>query len=595
MKTSILSSLRFLLVLLFFAGGSNHVSAQDAKLNGKVIDGESGKVLPFAHIYLKNRTEIVTTSNPLGNFSINYILEDTLIISFIGYQHSEIALKSVKDNIIVKLVPLSVSIPTISITEESDVLYRMLARSKKTKAYYSKTAKTYFFQESKMNEQTNEMIEAYYNGKYTGYDLEDLQMKNGRIGLQAFEDRYFINMQSSKALMMHEMMIQKSYFPKSPVGLSKKRLQKEFVLSYRNRYIDDDKRTIYEIEFQPKKESKDHFSGVVWIDSVSSNIQKIELEVKDSESHPFLPIFPDGKIEQLDLSISKTFVERESKSYPREINFSYRINYLREEGSKDTLQVESKALLYAFDYENEFELPKFSFPIELENDYRKINAIPENRDFWMNKPFQLSDDNGKTRAFFRSPMTIQAKNAVYHPNDQSSNFFEHPYVIWKGRRVRMKEMMIEDRLQLPKGKEGCVPQEEIIEADQYKLEVQLFMDINKIEDTLSFVTAAIFDPYESYFYHRQTQLTAVFINIYFDLAEIQNRKLANKLKGVNDLEEANRIYEEVNLEYQDILSDFKTEVRRGKNLKELKAWNDLVREELGIDNFEIFQINEQQN
>lgn len=558
-----------------------------------MIDNSSGKALPYAHIYLKNNPQVLSTTNLDGYFEIQAKVGDTLAVSFMGYKSQNIPIERIKENIEVNMSALSFNIPTINIEEESDLLYVLVARSRKSMAYYTESAKTYYFQESSINGKTNEMIEAYYNAKFKGYDLEELSIKNGRIGLQEHENGYFINMQSSKAIMMHKLILKNNFFPGSPFGSGKRKLKKEYQLDYQNSYETEKGNKIYEISFIPRDDGGRFFRGTLWIDSSTANIQKVEMEAENCQIHPFQSIFPDGKLEQLDLKLRKTFVEIDSKSYPREIDFSYQLKFTGSE--EESFMISSNTLLYAFDYDKQFYLPKISFPIGLDNDYRKINALPYNSAFWMNKPFQLSDKDGQIESFFRSKSTIRARNAIYQDGSQRKSFFEHPYIIWKGERVRMKDMELEKMPPPLDPKEGCVYQENEIIVDQYNFNVQLFMDLNLISDSLNYLTSAIFDPYKSYYYIKQDEVSTVFMNIYFDLAEIQSRKLHSKLDGIQDVQEAEMIYREMMAEFRTISKDYFSEVQRGTKRDALKDWNDEVRKNLGIDNFKIFRLDEIEN
>ncbi|MAY84573.1 MAG: hypothetical protein CMP59_10615 [Flavobacteriales bacterium] len=514
-----------------------------------------------------------------------------MVTSFIGYRSETVLVKDDKEELNIALTPLSINISTIEITEESDLLYQLISRSKNTKAYYSKEAKSYLFLESSIEGKTTEMIEAYYNGRFKGYDLEKLELKNGRIGLQDFNDQYFINMQSSRAIMMHELTFSSEYFPKSPIGLSKRKLKKEFKLDYQNRFIDDRGRIIYEVAFQSKEDKRDYFEGVLWIDSLSANIQKIELLAKDCISHPFLPLHEGDKIEEIDLFIRKTFVEYEGFSYPREIDFDYSMKYRRRDNAISSIKTHS--LFYIFDYESLFNIPFIYFPEELDNDYRKINALPLSRTFWRNKPFQYKDEDDNIKNFYNSDSTVHARNIVYSNGDTKKSFFEHPYVVWNGNRIRMRNMQrTYESIKLPKAKENCVASELEIPVDQYNFEIQLFMDIYPLGDSIHYSTAAIFDPYQSYYYYEQDEYSVVLMNIYFDLAEIYNRKLSRALKGIKDAEKAISIYNAINEEFEAVSKDYFSNVQRGKNRSALDSYNDLVRKELGIDNIKIFRLDE---
>lgn len=583
---------RLYLLLACFAWLFPHFGqAQDAVVEGKVIDASNGQGLPFGHVVIKNRPSVISTTNQNGGFSITARAGDTLTVSYVGYRTSHAPIRDVNSKVLLRLDPRSIAIGTVEITEESDFLYALLSRSRTSKSPYTEKAKSYLFLESAIEGKTTEMIEAYYNGQFKGYDLESLALKNGRIGLQSFESQYFINMASSRAVMMHALLSQSDYFPESPLGKSKRKLKKTFKLTYSNRFKNEQNGVVYQIDFRPKENPRRHFEGSVWIDSASANIQKIEMQAADTYMHPFVPLFPDAKIEKIDLFIRKTFTKKGDFMYPREIDFNYEMVYRRANGAMSNIK--TKSLLYAFQYEEEFNLPYIYFPEGMSNDYRKINALPQNLYFWSHKPFLFKDEEGKVESFFNSDSTLLANDVVYSKMNRRS-FFEHPYVIWRGNRIRMRNMerVKQDPIALAKQKENCHAEEIDVPIDGYHLEVQLFMDLYDWDDSLYISTAAIFDPFESYFYAEHDKTTTVFLNIYFDLAEIQNRKLHQALRGVNKVEKAKATYEDINQEFKEISKAYFSTVMKGKDRSALMSWNDLVREKLGIDNVAIFGLTE---
>jgi hypothetical protein len=74
-------------------------------VKGFVVDAETGAALPFANIIVSQRPT-GTTSDKNGEFIIksdNFVKNDTLIISYIGYQSKKVCVKSVNEN----TIPLS--------------------------------------------------------------------------------------------------------------------------------------------------------------------------------------------------------------------------------------------------------------------------------------------------------------------------------------------------------------------------------------------------------------------------------------------------------------------------------------------------------
>lgn len=103
------------------------VKGQDDAVMGKVTDAESGESLPGVNIVLKGTTT-GTSTNAEGNFELDVpSLNDTLIISFIGYQTQEIALNG-RTKLDIAMVPQALTGDEIVVVgygsmKETDVTY----------------------------------------------------------------------------------------------------------------------------------------------------------------------------------------------------------------------------------------------------------------------------------------------------------------------------------------------------------------------------------------------------------------------------------------------------------------------------------------
>jgi len=128
-------------------------------------------------------------------------------------------------------------------------------------------------------------------------------------------------------------------------------------------------------------------------------------------------------------------------------------------------------------------------------------------------------------------------------------------------------------------------------SQRYQLKAQIFFDINQIGDSLQHYSATIFDCFNSYYNIHEEPFTNCFMNIYFDLFEIERRSMekimAQRKYSVTQLDS---VYKQSvkNLDRQ--TADYLRLVERGKNFKELEKWNALVKRQLDIDNFELFQV-----
>ena len=123
-------------------------------------------------------------------------------------------------------------------------------------------------------------------------------------------------------------------------------------------------------------------------------------------------------------------------------------------------------------------------------------------------------------------------------------------------------------------------------SDLYNLEGQIFMDINSINDSIHVLTKTLIDIDESFYFIKPDMYTNCFINTYFDLIELQRRKLEENIRrnpySVMQIDSVYRVYTQ-NME--ETLDLYLSECERGQKTEELKKWTELVKKSLGTDNF----------
>ncbi|MEQ8909540.1 MAG: carboxypeptidase-like regulatory domain-containing protein [Vicingaceae bacterium] len=556
--------------------------AQDLQeVVGRISDAQNGKPLPFAT--LVTSSGLGSTTDEEGYFKIKVKAAESLRISYVGYQTKEISLADSSDFLNIALVPLVTEIQTVNISAKNDYLYKLVAYARFSLAQKSDTARAYYSLATTIDDAPIERMEAYYNANIQGYDLQNLKLKNGRIGIRPFKERYFVSVRSTYALLLHKLTQQPDYFPESPIGLGKGRLKRNFKLQFDGRYWDEKGNRIYRIAFEPLKDKERSFSGTLWVDSARKAFVKVELRKQQTATHPFLPLFKDGEIESADIFIRKQFTLKGNWYYLQSVDFEYHLDY---RSRKDELQkIKTKALLYAYDYDRPFLLPRFEFPEGLTNEYRQINALPHQSEFWDHpERFQLPDIAGETQAFFTSSKTHRAKDALQKSRISKHHLFEHPYSIWNGQRIVMRNEPIKHSQ-----KPSHYNQFEVnVRADLYQFKVQLFLDLTQWQDSLSTHTAAIFDPYQSFYRYEQDSLSAVVLNLYFDLAEVYRRKLAQAIEKENKRGAILAAYRKVKEAYQAEAALFLADVELGQNRFALRSWNDKLRQETGIDNIALF-------
>jgi len=122
----------------------------------------------------------------------------------------------------------------------------------------------------------------------------------------------------------------------------------------------------------------------------------------------------------------------------------------------------------------------------------------------------------------------------------------------------------------------------------YKLSSQIFLDINTINDTHYCTSYSVFNIADSYIRVANDAAIRIFTNIYFDIIEIERRKMQEKLDANNlTLKQINEIYYATLNKIDEVVYKYFDEVVLWTNENWLKMWNQYVYDSLGIDNYSL--------
>lgn len=571
------------IILLFnFQGLGQNSSAPDSLfISAIILNKENSEPIPYATIYNQSSKK-GTITNLNGFFSLeNISINDALTISFVGFEKKHILITKSVLNQTIYLIPKTELLSEVTILADNSFLYNLIHNAKKTQTNKPKNAKTHYVLQSMIGNKQMELVECYYNGEFAGYDTKNLNLKNGRIALADFNNRFFISTESSKAMYMHRLFYTNEYFPISPFQLRKNQLKSKYDLSLVSKYLNKDSTTTYVINFTPKNHQEKYFSGRVWLNSDYGNIIKVNLNAENVSIHPFIPHGNAKSIKKVNINLSKTYQLIDFSSYVNSIDFNYQITYNTMEDS--SYSVNTSAVLYAYDYKNEFILPKFNFSNGMYEDYRKINATPYNPFFWDNiDEFKIKNIARKNDYFIKRKSSITNQTLFLNNSFFEKGMFEHPYVFWSKNRVEFRESSFDSKNN--KSNLGMMP------SDLYHLEAQIFLDVNELNDSLNYITKTIFDPFKSYYYFPKTNEGLAFINMYFDLIEINRRKLEEAFRKEKNAESIIQSYNQKHIEFENTIKQFFKEVEHGTNENAMLKWNQIIRKELGIDNIAIFGL-----
>lgn len=570
-------SLKLFLTLIFCLLVLSNVDAQS--LTGIIKDSKSKEPLPFATVYNVSQ-QSGTIANSVGAFSLPKVkVGDTVAISYIGYALQEVVVSEFEMEILLK--SKSQQLNQFVIQSENTYLYRMIAKCKPVKSEF-KGVKTYYALQSSVNNQKVEVLEAYYNAHVMGCDIVDLDMKNGRVALAPFGNRFYAMSEGSRAMINHTLFRQSYMFPKSPIGISYKRLRKQYQLSVANRFVNGNAHVIYQISYEPNDTTGTHFFGSVWVDSTANLIQKIELNINHAQVYPFEPAGNTVDIKNVDMRIKKTFQQYSEVQTLKNIDFDYDITYKTQQGN--IITANTNAVIYAYDFKNSFILPQFHFSEGMYRDFREINAIPYNPWFWENINEFTTPIMEANQAFVNDTNTITGEHLFRKNKYWKTGFFEHPYVWWSA------DKRITFRTDTYKPSEVEL---NTMVTEKYHLLAQIMLDINQFDDSTQVFTNTIYDPYESYYYYEFSRTGVAFLNMYFDLVEIHKRKLDKEIQGMKDPAEILAMYEQIQKELNIQTTLFFKEVQHGTQRSKMEKWNALISKEIGLDNLEFFHVYEE--
>ncbi|MEI6457079.1 MAG: carboxypeptidase-like regulatory domain-containing protein [bacterium] len=592
----LIKSIVSLFMLVLFSGGS----FSQTVIQGSVRDLGTNDDLPWCSISVKG-TKKGAITNSEGTFVITVnVSKDTLLFSYVGYKAMEIPSSGLSRKSIVFMERTGIQLEEVTVHADNDYLYDILdkCRNKMVKDKQYHEAKVYYGIETQTKEQPIELLECYYNGYMKGSSIESLIFRNGRIGLAELDKRYFLTLNSSKAISRMNLIRQDPDYPSIPLQFTKKAIKKMFGLT-----MEPGENGMYHLTFQPLTEPRNRFSGDIWIERKTFALVKIDLTINDAARHPFVPIFKVDRISDVDIKISHTFKNDVSSNKPDHVNFSYHVNYksVRDDPAftdPSIIQrdITTKGVLCFYDYDDPFIIPRFDYDANYD-DYRKMSIIPFNKSFWdNNNTLILTGKQKESLGFFAdSGLLVNFGDGNYGKDfltltHYDSTLYENCYTFWDPvKRFSLNRSLPQNKIYSQRQINSSIL------TDQYNLdnlEVQLLLDVTRAGDAFSFKSYAVFDEKKSRFHFPDEPETKAFLNIFFDLCEIERRKMENTLNTTAfTIRQIDSVYR-VSMEGMNkATAKYQEEVKLGKSKKALSKWNGYVLENLDIDNMKMYKEN----
>lgn len=582
---------------VFFLFFINVIFAQ-IEINAFVFDAENKTPIPYCNILLKGTTT-GTITNVDGEFRFTCKnSSDSLIISFIGYKRKTLSAEQFIKNPIVYLEQNITSLGEFTVYSNDDFLYNIIAKCKTSlkKNHGFLTSKVYYNVESFSKQQPIELLECFYNGTLNGEECKELIYKNGRTALATSDGNYFQTFNTSKLICKISIDKENEFLPITPLQLSKRELRKYYKLS-----LMSSDTLIIHLQFLPKNQISNAFEGEIWINKTDYSIKKIKLSIKNTSRHPFIPIHQPDSIYDVGISITNTYKIFNNITVLDFTNFEYNFSYhsvrdttmsIPKERSKILYRnIQSKGVVRYYDYQNPFILPYFDYPDDLYyGDYYKMTFIPYNKEFWKyNNQIVLSQQQKQNlNSIAKKGQLINYYDSTFiNPTIDSKNRkrFEFQYSFWSPYyRVFLRQ----DAKQYETYSKEVINSS--IKSDMYNFQVQILLDISRIDDSLICRTYTVFDNYKSYFHLPHDLHIYGFMNIYFDICEIERRKLDTLLHSkAFTISQIDSIYNVAIAEMERFGNQYFKEIKLGENQIAVQKWNDYVNNILGIDNLKLVE------
>ncbi|MCA1764328.1 MAG: carboxypeptidase-like regulatory domain-containing protein [Cryomorphaceae bacterium] len=563
--------------------------------SGRVVDSETGEPLAFASIGLKGSSS-GTISNEDGYFNIDFAEKgDTLVFSFLGYEPFEIAYINLKER--VKLKRKSLELTEFTVMADSDPYFDILAKCRKElKKNTLNTCRAYLELHTRTLNTPGEVIEMYYNAKVRSGNLHNLTYKSGRQGIAKIDNSYFLSLSTTNIFKRFRPTEGDANMPTNPLELSKRKMKTTYKLSLLSAGDND---PYFHILFEPKANSESTFSGEIFVDKTTYRPIEIKLFIENAQVKPFEPIFPSDSLVDIKMTIIQRFEDFEGDLVPSLLRFEYAFDsYIPIESDKpigkNNLKkikpVQSDGILYYYNHADPFIEPTFQHTAAL-NDYQKIQNTPYHKAFWELSPALVQSERmNESLEFFEKHGRLHNHSSVLDDNlfKGIQSIVDHTNPFWSdSTRLRFS-----DDFRKKLEAEETDPRYALPRRAKYHLKTEIYLDIVQTQDTVVFHSKPVFDVFESFYNLPGDSLTNPFLNIYFDLTEIEHRAMNAQINRLENpkpdaiLQIHNRSTERLENELEVYLK----QTDSGSNYQELLKYNEMVSQKLGIDNFEIFGI-----
>lgn len=548
-------------------------------LEATVIDADHEDPLPYATVMINN-SDKGTLTNLEGRFSLLVDKEDSIRISFIGYETLVLPASAIITDPLISLSAQSVTLSSATVYANDDFLYELVAKAgKRLEQVHEQKSKAYFQIVSTTNEQPVEMVQGYYNSQHNNQGLKKLSLKSGRVALAAQDSSYFASLGTTQALGALNLRIPNESFPGIPLQYNRNGIRRRYRLERRADYSNDQ---LLHIAFEPIRNNRKHFGGEIWIDRQDYTVHKLILRQKDLRYHPLRPVWRASEIERLDLELSYNFEVTGTTVRLSHISWLYAVFLTHDlQGVEEVTQINTEGILRCYDDGQEFFIPLYDYAAG-HNDYRKISFLPYNQEFW-----QRNHGLVYTQAQLEQMQFFYRSGLLLNFDVQSeSPFFPENNIYWSGetRLAYYGDVEEEDETALRKKTRVSITRD-------YDVTVQIFLDVNPSDTGLVYTSATVLDAFKTSFVIEDNAYDAYFLNVFFDLCEIERQALMERIEASDEsFATIRQLYQEATQNIAAIKRQYFKEVERGTDLKAMRNWSNRVWKVLRIDNTHYYEM-----
>lgn len=561
------------LLLLMFVLASN-AQEDNYSLPQKIALYSIEDSLPINNVMvLVVNSNYQTITNGEGVFEIQNIKpNDKIILRKAGIFSDTITINEIDKNQVVYIQTACVKINKDKFSQ--DDLAKLILDIRKTRNYKHHKSKGYVYTEATENGRQMEVSEVYHNVTLTDYEVEYLDLKNGRIASLKHD-----SIERSQLVILAERFLHFDLFSKedfkfkTPLNFSKKELINTYdITPIQWNVIGVD--TIIKLRIDKKNIEERLFNAVFWIDIKSGELLKLRLESKNK-------FFNEDKIKSLfkeiDVveQIEMDYTQVNESMLPAVTSVYVSKHYTDTNDVPTTFEIQTDLVLY--DYESSFQLPLINEYEDKSSTYQIMSPCFYDENFWqINSQLKYANNSARNR-FFKQ----------YYLNKMNSDKFVEfngrvvvpRFIPWSYERL----VITYDNI-YPSGRYA-----ENADAHAFKFAIQSYLDINTFNDSTVAFSKLVYNTEESYYGFEISLKTQIFFNIYFDFLELRRRAFVEEISGKKLSEEAiKNVHLKFMKENEALRIKLFRDIERGNNEEQLKEWNEYILQHLGIDNIAIF-------